>query len=200
MPIDKLYYSTRRDFEEDCSRIVNEVITSLESIDPPLLYIPEGVFQDTTLQTGSPEDIPKTVTYGIAKDSDNTHISYASGVFTVNTSGYYAIKTRIRASRSGAAQSSSLFFWAEISSDGGNSYTVTGASVDVQLDNAQSNAIFFDFATLYLPAGVKLRSRFARSSTGDDSGNLTPSTPSAALISYGVQPAPSAQLTIYKAL
>ena len=38
---------------------------------------------------------------------------------------------------------------------------------------------------------------FARSSTGNDSGNLIPSTPSAALMAAGAPVAPSAQITIY---
>lgn len=159
----------------------------------------EDSFTDFTMQTGAPVDTPKTVKYGAAKTSPSGIVSVdASGIFTFNKTAALFAKSRIRAGRTGASGYSSIFFWAEISSDGGATWQVFGNSIDVQLTNSQESELFFDISAVIFPAGLKFRSRFARSSTGDDSGDLRTSAPSALLTTYGVPIAPSAQISIYR--
>ena len=161
-------------------------------------YNTEGSFISTSLQAGV-TDTPKTVTFGAGGLSTNGHFNVAAnGEFEPMTSAYYSIKQRFRAARSGASGYSDLFFWAEISLDNGVTWNVLGNSVDITLRNSNEVTVFFDLSSIYLPAGVKLRNRFARSGDGDDSGDLAPISPSAALAALGVPDAPSAQVTIYK--
>lgn len=161
-------------------------------------YVTEDNFTDTTTQTGI-LDTPKNVLYGPLKTSPNELVRVdADGVINILKAGPYAFKTRHRVARTGASGVSKVFQWVEISVDGGSTWTINGNPVDVQLAGADDTVNFFDFATIELPAGVKLRARFARSSTGADFGSLTPSVPSASLISAGVPTAPSAQLTVYR--
>lgn len=155
-------------------------------------------FVDITTQVGAPIDTPIQVKYGPAKVSPNGIISIdSSGTLTVLKGGPFLFKSRLRASRTGAAGTSSLFFWVEISTNGGASWVILGNTIDIRLENSSQEDVFFDFSSLTLPAGIKLRSMFARSSTGSDFGDLTPSTPSAALQAYGLTTAPSAQLSVY---
>lgn len=155
-------------------------------------------FVDLTLQTGAPLDTPIQVKYGPAKTSPNSILSIdAAGTLTILKGGPFLFKSRLRASRSGASGTSSLFFWVEISTNGGATWTILGNSIDIRLENANQQDVFFDFSSLTLPKGIKLRSMFARSSTGSDFGDLVPSVPSAALQTYGLPTAPSAQLSIY---
>lgn len=159
----------------------------------------EVSFIDTSTQSGSPIDTPKQVKYGPAATSPSGIVAIdAAGILTVLKTGPLFIKSRIRAGRSGASGISFLFFWVEISLDGGATWNILGNSTDVHLDNSTETDVFFDFSTLYLDKGIKLRSMFARSSTGDNSGDLIPSVPSAALQAYGVPTAPSAQISIYR--
>lgn len=159
----------------------------------------EVSFTDITTQSGAPVDTPKQVKYGPAQTSPSGILEIsADGILTVLKTGPLFIKSRLRVGRSGASGVSSLFFWVEISLDGGATWNIFGNSIDVRLDNSTEADIFFDFSTLFLDKGIKLRSMFARSSTGDNSGDLIPSTPSAALQAYGVPTAPSAQLSIYR--
>lgn len=154
-----------------------------------------GNFFDITTQVGI-LDTPKTVLFG-AGGSAGDHITVASnGEITVVNSGYYAFKQRFRAGREGASGTSDLFFYAEISVDNGSTWNIIGNSVDLSMNSSKELTVFFDIATIYLSAGVKLRNRFARS--GDNSGDLIAGTPSAALDALGVPVAPSAQITIYK--
>ena len=195
MAISELGYNTDYIHGIKSREKINELVAQVNLTSN---YGTEGVFEEFTTQSGSPEDVPKTVLYGTNKDSDNGHVTYLNGVFTINTAGFYAIKSRIRSGRTGASGSSNLFFWAEGRADSGDAWAITGASVDVLLDSSNDNKIFFDFSTLFLSAGFQLRSRFSRSSTGNDSGDLVPSVPSSALVTVGVNPTPSAQVTIYK--
>jgi hypothetical protein len=163
-------------------------------------YDTEGLFEDYSLQSGSPVDVPKTVLFGANKDSVNGHVSYVDGSFIINTTGFYSIKSRIRVGRSGAAGASDVFLYAEASVDGGSNWALIGNSVDILLNTSDDNSVFFDFSTLFLVAGLRLRTRFSRSSTGNDSGDLIPSIPSAALAALGVSSSPSAQVTLYKSV
>jgi len=159
----------------------------------------ESSFTDTTTQSGSPIDTPKQVKYGPALTSPSGIVSIdATGTLTVLKTGPLFIKSRLRVGRTGASGVSSIFFWVEISPDGGAVWNIFGNSIDIRLDNSTESDVFFDFSTLFLENGIKLRSMFARSSTGDNSGDLMPSAPSAALQAYGVPTAPSAQISVYR--
>jgi hypothetical protein len=159
----------------------------------------EVSFTDATMQSGAPIDTPKQVKYGAPATSPSGIVAIdAIGNLTVLQTGPLFIKSRLRVGRTGASGISSIFFWVEISLDGGVVWNILGNSIDVRLDNSTENDVFFDFSTLFLDKGIKLRSMFARSSTGDNSGDLMPSTPSAALQAYGVPIAPSAQISIYR--
>lgn len=161
-------------------------------------YDTEGGFISVASQPAT-EDVPTTISFGAGGMTTNNHVSVsANGEFEIMTTGYYSFKQRFRASRSGASGVSDIFFWAEISVDDGGSWNTIGNSVDIALNTSNETTVFFDISSILLTAGIKLRNRFARSSTGDDSGDLTASTPSAALITAGVPVAPSAQITIYK--
>lgn len=160
-------------------------------------YTPQGTFISSDLQAGV-LDTPKTITFGAGGTSDNGGITIgADGVITVNEPFFWSIKQRFRAGRTGASGVSILFFWAEISVDGGSTWSVIGNSVSIPLSTASDTIVFFDLADAQFPPGTKLRNRFARSSTGDDSGDLRVGTPSAALQALNVPDAPSAQITMY---
>ena len=160
-------------------------------------YASVGSFVDETLQTGI-TDTPKTVTFGAGgTTTDGGATISVNGDVTVNISNYYSIKQRFRAGRTGASGTSEIFFWAELSTDGGSNWTVLGNSVDIALNSSNDTTVFFDIANVYLPAGVMLRNRFARSGDGDDSGDLRSTAPSAVLTGLGVLSAPSSQITIY---
>lgn len=196
--IDPINYQTDYIFNYVSTDKINEIIDSLNTGEFSG-YNTEGSFTSLVNQTGQ-TDVPQAVSYGPTKDSDNSHISYNDTTkdFTINTTGYYSIKTRLRFGRTGAAGVSNIMNWAEVSVDGGSNWSVLGNAIEISLDSSIDKEIFLDSSQIYFPAGVKLRSMFARSSTGDDSGDLVTFTPSAALTTYGLQPSASAQSTIYK--
>lgn len=161
-------------------------------------YTPQGTFVSGDLQVGI-TDTPQTVTFGAGGTTDDGGaVIGADGIITVNDEGFWSVKQRFRAGRTGASGVSILFFWAEISVDGGANWAITGNSVSIPLDSSNDTSVFFDIANIQVPAGTKLRNRFARSSTGDDSGDLRVGVPSATLQAEGVPNAPSAQATFYK--
>ncbi len=161
-------------------------------------YTPQGTFISGDLQAGA-LDTPQTITFGAGGTTDDGGATVgADGVITVNDSGFWSVKQRFRAGRAGASGTSIIFFWAEISTDGGSTWDIIGNSVSIPLESASDTSVFFDLANLQVPAGTKLRNRFARSSTGSDFGDLRVGVPSAALQAAGVPDAPSAQATFYK--
>lgn len=177
---------------------INEIITDVNELRRTSWTI-EDSFTDFTTQSGSPLNTPKVVKYGAAKTSTSGIVSVdADGIFTFHKTSTLFAKSRIRAGRSGASGYSSIFFWAETSVDGGSTWQIFGNSIDIRLNNSEESDLFFDISAVVFPAGIKFRSMFARSSTGDNSGDLMASTPSAALVSYGVPVAPSAQISIYR--
>lgn len=161
-------------------------------------YTPQGTFVSGDLQTGI-TDTPQTVTFGDGGTTDDGGaVIGADGIITVNDNGFWSVKQRFRAGRTGASGVSILFFWAEISFDDGATWNIIGNSVSIPLDSSNDTSVFFDIANIQVPPGTKLRNRFARSSTGDNSGDLRVGVPSAALQAEGVPDAPSAQATFYK--
>ncbi len=163
-------------------------------------YTIEGDFTSMVTQSGSPIDTPKVVSYGVNKQSNSQILDYTDGVFTFLKTGPIAIKSRLRTGRVGAAGVSHLFFWVEASVDGGTVWNKLGNSVNIHLSSSTETQTFFDIAMLQGTVGLKLRTMFARSSTGNDSGDLIATTPSAILQALGVMGAPSAQITSYRHL
>lgn len=160
-------------------------------------YTPQGTFLSGDLQVGA-LDTPQTVTFGAGGTTANGGATVgADGVITVIKPLFWSIKQRFRAGRTGASGVSELFFWAEISTDDGATWNVLGSAVDVPLNSSSDTVVFFDLSNIQVPAGAKLRNRFARSSTGNDSGDLRVGVPSAALQALNVPDAPSAQITFY---
>ena len=161
-------------------------------------YTLDGSFISEATQVGI-SDTPKTAVFGAGGVSAGGSTSMAvSGELEILATGFYALKQRFRASRTGASGVSEMFFWAEVSIDGGSNWAVTGNSVDIALDSSNETTVFFDITNIELAAGTKLRSRFSRSSEGTDFGDLSAGVPSAALIALGVPTAPSTQISIYK--
>ena len=173
--------------------INNEVV---ELPGAPVGYVTVGNFFSVSTQAGL-SDIPKTIHFdsGGATDKGEATVA-ANGEITVGVSGYYSLKQRFRVGRSGASGTSDIFFYAEVSVDGGSTWNIIGNSVDLALDSAKDITVFFDVASIYLGAGTMLRNRFIRSGDGDNSGDLLVGTPSAAMIALGIPVAPSAQLTV----
>jgi hypothetical protein len=144
-------------------------------------------------------DQPLVINFGPqSQATDNSFTLGADGVLTFNEAGYYAIKTRYRFAREGASGTSNLFNYAEASTDGGLTWTILGSVIDVTLRDSSVVNIFFDLSIIELPAGIKIRALFARSSTGSNFGGLLPSQVSAPLSALGITDAPSSQLTVYK--
>lgn len=165
---------------------------------PTVGYTPQGTFISGDLQAGA-LDTPQTITFGPGGTTDDGGATVgADGIITVNDAGFWSIKQRFRAGRSGASGVSEVFFWAEVSVDGGNNWVIIGNSVDIPLSTSSDVVVFFDLSNLQVAPGTKFRNRFARSSTGNDSGDLRVGVPSAALQAAGVPDAPSAQATFYK--
>lgn len=158
----------------------------------------EAIYTDTTTQTGA-LDALQVIKFGAGGASSAGIVSMdAAGIITALKSGPVLAKTRIRAGRVGAPGVSQIVFLAEASTDGGTTWAVLGNVANVNLENSAETDIFFDFSPVNLVTGLKIRQRFARSSTGSDFGDLTPFTPSAALQAAGVPIAPSAQLSVYR--
>ena len=160
-------------------------------------YTDQGTFFSSDLQVGQ-LDTPQTITFGAGGTVANGGATVgADGIMTVNDPLFWSLKQRFRAGRTGAAGISYIFFWVEISTDGGATWDILGSTVDVPLNSSSDTVVFFDIADTRVPIGTKFRNRFARSSTGDDSGDLRVGVPSAALKALGIPDAPSAQITFY---
>ena len=169
---------------------------------PPIpdIWTTEVNFVDTTTQSGSPIDTPKTILFGAGGTSGAGIISCDSaGIFTLLKGGPLFIKNRFRVGRTSSTGVSHIFIWAEASFNAGSTWTVLGNPIATTLDAAADSQVVFDGAFVNLPKTTLLRQRFARSSTGSDFGDLVPLTSSASLITYGIATAPSAQTTVYKA-
>lgn len=177
---------------------LNETIDVVNNIGFGGVWALEEEFVGTTTQTAV-IDVPKAVLYGAAETSPNGLLSIDNqGVITFLKGGPYAVKTRHRVARTGQAGTTSTWFWVELSFDGGVSWQVFGNAIDVRLSGSTDNRLFFDFAMVNLPAGVKARSMWAKSSTGADDGTLASTTPSAALQAVNVPSSPATQIAFYR--
>lgn len=163
-------------------------------------YRPVGAFKDTTTQipTGNTTDALTPVLFGPALVSGDGVIGVdVNGVFTNLKKGYWFLKARARAKRTGASGTSELFFqfYKRITST--DPWLPLGESIDVELDNSKQTEIVLDESFFYGDAGNQFYLGWARSSNGDNSGQLVPGTPTPALVAAGVQVSPSAQATIF---
>lgn len=165
----------------------------------PLIQYPiEAQFTDTTTQVGQ-LDSPVSIKFGSAGSSTNNLLSIdANGIITALKTGPFFGKTRIRAQRTGAAGTSVLIFYTQISTDGGTNWSVLGNAGTITLENSHETDVFFDMSPITVTTGLKIRQMFSRTSSGTDYGDLVPYTPPAPLIALGVPTVPSAQLTIYR--
>ena len=158
----------------------------------------EGEFRDLTLQTGGPAaDVPRNVLYGAGGVTLNGIASVAaSGEITILKAAPIMFKTRLRAGRIGAAGVSILIIWGEVSTDGGSVWVQLPNVSSINLSAATDTITFADIVPLTVLPGYKFRIRFARSSLGDNSGDLTPQAQPAGLNFLGA--VPSAYMSIYR--
>jgi hypothetical protein len=158
----------------------------------------EGEYRSLVLQTGGPAaDVPRNVTYGAGGVSSTGIVSVAaSGEIDILKAAAIMFKTRLRAGRIGAAGVSILIIWGEVSTDGGVIWTQLPNVQSVNLSVATDTISFFDITPLTVLPGYKFRIRFARSSLGDNSGDLTPQAQPAGLNFLGA--VPSAYMSIYR--
>lgn len=164
-------------------------------------YTTEVELTDFTTQTGAPIDTLKQIKFSNSiGDSPNGLINMDSvGNITILKAGPYGFKSRYRVSRlTSSGGTAHIVFFIQASYDQGQTWNVIGNAITVHLLSVDQDSIFFDYAKLDAPAGLMLRSMFARSSTGYDDGFLEPAIPSAALAALGVPNTPSAQITVYK--
>lgn len=134
----------------------------------------EGTFSDFTDQIGV-EDVPKTILIGEAKTSTNGHVHVdATGVVTIVNGGAFFTESTARLDRTGGAGASEVVLWTEASPDGGATWIVTPDSHPLTgtLNGATDDVVIRGVTPINAPSGAKFRTRFARSSTGHDSGDL----------------------------
>jgi hypothetical protein len=158
----------------------------------------EGEYRSLVLQTGGPAaDVPRNVIYGAGGISNTGVVSVAAnGEIDILKAAAIMFKTRLRAGRVGAAGVSILIIWGEVSTDGGGSWVQLPNVSSINLSVATDTITFADIVPLTVLPGYKFRIRFARSSLGDNSGDLTPQAQPAGLNFLG--PVPSAYMSIYR--
>jgi hypothetical protein len=158
----------------------------------------EGEYRDNTLQTGGPvTDTPRNVIYGAGGVSGTGIVSVAAnGEITILKAAAIVFKTRLRAGRIGAAGVSVLVVWGEVSVDGGAVWNQLPNVSSINLSASTDTITFLDLIPVLVSIGQKFRIRFARSSAGDNSGDLTPQ-PLAGGLSF-LAPVPSAYMSIYR--
>lgn len=160
----------------------------------------EASFTSFDLQNAV-EDVISPIDFGTSKTSPNGLVSYEDTTkdFNILKSGAYLVKTRSRLARVGAnAGVSEIFLQAQVSTDGGVNWVNNGNSVDVKLQDTDEVEIFFDFSAIFFPLGIRLRQTFARSSLGSNFGSVIAGVPSVPLQNLGLEPSPSAQVSVYR--
>jgi hypothetical protein len=177
-----------------------ELVGQIPIVYPSLLtsLALEGEYRSDVLQTGGPAlDVPRTVSYGPGGVSLTGFVDVAAdGTITALKNGAVVISTRLRAQRVGAAGVSILVIWGEMSVDGGINWTQMANLSTINLDVAADTSSFVDLTPVILVIGRMYRIRFARSSDGNNSGDLRPQ-PLPGALSF-LSPAPSAMLSIYR--
>jgi hypothetical protein len=158
----------------------------------------EGEFRDNALQIGGPTaDVPRTVLYGPGGTTLTGIASVdAGGIITILKDAGIVATTRLRATRAGAAGVSVLIVWGEVSIDGGLNWTQLPNVGSISLTTATDIGSFYDVIPARVLTGQKYRIRFARSSGGNNSGDLAPLVLPGGLSFLGT--VPSAYLSIYR--
>jgi hypothetical protein len=175
-----------------------ELVAPFPIVYPVSKLILEGEFRDNALQIGGPTaDVPRTVLYGPGGTTLTGIASVAAnGVISILKDAGIVATTRLRAQRSGAAGVSALVIWGEVSIDGGINWTQLPNVGMVSLSTATDIASFYDVIPARVLVGQKYRIRFARSSAGNNSGDLAPLVLPGGLSFLGT--VPSAYLSIYR--
>ena len=165
-------------------------------------------FVDLTTQTGSAIDTFANVTLGAGgTDAEGLVTADANGVITINKTGPYMVKQSFQITRNTTPGNAEIFFQAQISTDAGLTFTALGNAINRRISNDSTINVFFDFSPVFLPAGVKVRNVWAKSSVGGDptdpttgvnNGLLIYTAPSATLTALGLMDVPSAIAVVYK--
>lgn len=119
-------------------------------------------------------DTPLQIEFGGAQLTPSDPVSLSStGVLSINQAGTYRIKLSVAAGRTGGAGVSNLYFRALING------IQAGQSVHLKVDSSDIYVPYSDEAWLTVPAGVQITYEVIRDSTGNNSGGLFQSTPTA---------------------
>jgi len=163
-------------------------------------YVPTGFFNSyiTQLPTGDLSDVVETVTFGAGgTTADGTVTLDANGIFTQLKPLSWFMKLRTRLTRTGAGSYAEVFFQLFRRDNDQSPWLPLGTSVDIELDTDRQVETIIDASFYGYAVGTQVKLTWARSSLGANAGELTPGTPSAALITAGISQAPSAQATIF---
>jgi hypothetical protein len=165
---------------------------------PAARLIPEGEYRSLVLQTGGPSvDVPRNVSYGPGGLSLTGIASVlANGEVDILKDASVVFSTRLRAQRTGAAGVSIVVIWGELSIDGGVNWIVLPNVSSINLSVADDTTVFYDVIPAKVLVGQKYRVRFARSSAGNNSGDLAPQALPGPLAF--LSPVPSAYLSLYR--
>lgn len=178
--------------------LTKELVAPLPIAYPVSRLIAEGEYRDNTLQTGGPAvDVPRNVHYGPGGISlTGIATVLANGEIDILKDANVVFSTRLRAQRTGAAGVSILVIWGELSIDGGLNWTVLPNASSINLSVADDTTTFYDTIPARVLVGQKYRVRFARSSAGNNSGDLAPQALPGPLAF--LSPVPSAYLSVYR--
>jgi len=175
-----------------------ELVGQIPIVYPAARTAIEAEYRDNALQVGGPAvDVPRTVRYGPGGVSLTGIVSVdANGVITILKDATIVATTRLRAQRIGAAGVSIVVVWGERSIDGGLNWTPLPNVSSINLNVEDDTITFYDVIPARVVIGEKYRIRFARSSDGNNSGDLAPQVLPGGLAFLGV--VPSAYLSIYR--
>ena len=158
-----------------------------------------ATYSDFTTQTATSTDTVQNLKFGAGGSSAEDIVSAgANGVLTILKAGPLALSFTAQAGRNGQTGNSELFMMLEMSANGGVSWSHLGESMNIRIDDDDSTPSYYGIKFLTGEAGVKLRMSWARSSTGNNSGDFVTTTPSVALQTLGMSSVPSAKVTVYK--
>tara|TARA_R110001606_G_scaffold392731_1_gene561986 strand:+ start:2144 stop:2749 length:606 start_codon:yes stop_codon:yes gene_type:complete len=171
-------------------------------------YVEATRFTDLTTQTGGAIDTLAGVKLGAGgTDPEGLVSADVNGVITINKTGPYMVKQSFQITRNTTPGNAEIFFQAQSSADNGVTWTALGNAINRRISNDNTINVFFDFSPVFLPAGIKVRNVWAKSSVGGDpadpsvgvdNGLLIYTAPSAALTTLGVMNVPSAIAVVYK--
>jgi hypothetical protein len=171
-------------------------------------YVESTRFTDLTTQSGGAIDTLAGVKLGVGgTDPEGLVTADNNGVITINKTGPYMVKQSFQITRNTTPGNAEIFFQAQSSVDNGVTWSALGNAINRRISNDNTINVFFDFSPVFLPAGIKVRNVWAKSSVGGDpadpsvgvdNGLLIYTAPSAALTTLGVMNVPSAIAVVYK--